>query len=115
MYDQFDDIQTIMLSLVSEDEAAILSASQAEITVIPQRVFMQEDVLLEVLLSGLTVETVSNLIILRSLALAIPTIHTYLTVPPPPKLFSYSSILHVFYYMYIPNLLSFQKFIGICA
>ena len=60
MYDQFDDIQTFMLSLVSEDEAAILSASQAEITIIPQRVFMQEDALLEVLLSGLTVETVSN-------------------------------------------------------
>ena len=78
MYDQFDDIQTIMLSLVSEDEAAILNASQAEVTVIPQRVFMQEDVLLEVLLSGLTVETVSNLIILRSLALAIPATHTHL-------------------------------------
>lgn len=60
MYDQFDDIQTFMLSLISEDEAAVLSASQAEIAVIPQFVFMQEDVLLEVLLSSLTVETVSN-------------------------------------------------------
>jgi hypothetical protein len=61
MYDQFDDIQTFMLSLMSEDEAAILSTSQAEVAVIPQSVFMQEDVLLEVRLSGLTVETVSNI------------------------------------------------------
>ena len=60
VYDRLDEFKTFSLSLVSDDEAAILSASQAEITVIPQHVFTQEDVLLEVLLRGLTVETVSN-------------------------------------------------------
>ena len=61
LYDQFEDgIQTFMLSLISEDKAAILSASRAEMAVIPQSEFMQEDVLLEVLLSNLTVETVNN-------------------------------------------------------
>lgn len=63
LYDQFVYIQTFVLSLMSEDEAAILSASQAEMAVIPQSVFMQEDVLLEVLLSGLTVEIVSNFVL----------------------------------------------------
>ena len=63
LYDQFVYIQTFVLSLMSEDEAAILSASQVEMAVIPQSVFMQEDVLLEVLLSGLTVEIVSNFVL----------------------------------------------------
>lgn len=67
-YDRFDDIQTFTLFLTSEDKAAVLSTSQAEMTVIPQHVFMQEDVLLEVLLSGLTIDTVSIIIFLdRSL------------------------------------------------
>ena len=48
-----------MLSLESKDNAAILGTSQAEVSVVPQHVFTQEDVLLEVLLSSLTVEIVS--------------------------------------------------------
>ena len=59
MYDQRDDIQTFMLSLESKDNAAILGTSQAEISVVSQRIFTQEDVLLKVLLSSLTVEIVS--------------------------------------------------------
>ena len=59
MYDQHDDIQTFMLSLESKDNAAILGTSQAELSVVPQHVFTQEDVLLKVLLSSLTVEIVS--------------------------------------------------------
>ena len=62
MYDQLDEIQTFKLSLVSEDEAAILSRAQAEVTVIPQNVFTKEDALLEIQLRGLRVETVSNLL-----------------------------------------------------
>ena len=60
-YEQLSEVKSFPLSLVSDDEAAILSASQAEITVIP-RVLTQEDVLVEVLLKSLTIETVSNLL-----------------------------------------------------
>ena len=59
MYDQRDDIQTFMLSLESKDNATILGTSQAELSVVPQHIFTQEEVLLKVLLSSLTVEIVS--------------------------------------------------------
>ena len=60
MYDiDSNEIQTFKLSLMSEDNAAILTAAEANVTVIP-RVFTKEDTLLKIRLSGSTVETVSS-------------------------------------------------------